>query len=109
MTNPFIHIADVKVGRVRGNSKVYPQIRLPSQYAELIGKKASLYELSGSAGEPTFIIRLHNPNYVTAYHGDAQRSCAANGREVPVKPCRGFQLLTSEAFLGHSRVRSGAE
>jgi len=89
MTNQFTHIANVKIGRVRGNSKIYPQLRLPSQYAELVEKKASLYELSGHEGEPTFIIRFDNQNHVAAYHGDTQRSCVADGREVPVKPCRG--------------------
>jgi hypothetical protein len=110
MTNQFTHITDVKVGKVRGNSKTYPQLRLPSQYAELVGKKASLYELSGLEGEPTFIIRFDNQNHIAAYHGDTlPEGRVADGREVPVKPCRGFQLLTSEAFLEHSRVTSGAE
>jgi hypothetical protein len=45
MTNQFTHIADVKVGRVKGNSWIYPQLRLPSQYAELAGKKAGIYEI----------------------------------------------------------------
>lgn len=51
MTNQFTHIADVKVGRVKGNSRIYPQLRLPSQYAELAGKKASIYEISGHDGD----------------------------------------------------------
>jgi hypothetical protein len=41
MTNQFTHIADIKVGMVKGNSRTYPQLRLPSQYAELAGKKAN--------------------------------------------------------------------
>jgi len=90
MTNQFTHITDVKVGKVRGNSKTYPQLRLPSQYAELVGKKASLYELSGLEGEPTFIIRFDNQNHIAAYHGDTlPEGRVADGREVPVKPCRG--------------------
>jgi hypothetical protein len=111
MTNKLTHIGDVKVGRVKGNSKIYPQLRLPSQYAELAGKKASIYEISGLEGDIAFIIRFDGHNHVAAYYEDTQPEgfCVANGREVPVKPCRGFQLLTSEAFLKHSWVTSGAE
>jgi len=94
MTNQFTHIADVKVGKVKGNSKIYPQLRLPSRYAELAGKKASIYEISGREGDIAFIIRFDSQNRVAAYHGDTQLRCVADGREVPVKPCRGFQLLT---------------
>ena len=42
MANKYNHIADVKVGKVRGNSRIYPQLRLPSQHAEL-AKKANIY------------------------------------------------------------------
>ena len=90
MTNQLTHIADVKVGKVKGNSRMYPQLRLPSQYAELAGKKASIYEIDGHDGDPSFIIRFDNSNNVAAYHGDTHpEGCVANGREVPVKPCRG--------------------
>jgi hypothetical protein len=89
MKNQSTHIADVKVGIVKGNSRIYPQLRLPSQYAELAGKKASIYEISGHEGDIAFIIRFDNQNHVAAYHGDTQQHCVANGREVPVKPCRG--------------------
>jgi hypothetical protein len=89
MTNQFTHIADVKVGSVKGNSRTYPQLRLPSQYAELAGKKASIYEIGAHEGGPSFIIRFNSQNGVAAYHGATQRSCVADGREVPVKPCRG--------------------
>ena len=90
MTNQLTYIADVKVGKVKGKSRIYPQLRLPSHYAELTGKKASLYELSGHEGEPTFIMRLHNQSHIAAYHEDTlPEGRVANGREVPVKPCRG--------------------
>jgi hypothetical protein len=89
MTNQFTHIADVKVGKVRGNSRIYPQLRLPSQYVELACKKASIYEISGHEENPAFIIQFDSQNHVAAYHGDRQHGCVANGREVPVKPCRG--------------------
>ena len=90
MTNQLTHVADVKVGRVKGNSKTYPQLRLPSQYAELVGKKASLYELNCHEGEPTFIIRFIDQANVAAYHGDTlPEGRVADGCEVPVKPCRG--------------------
>jgi hypothetical protein len=106
MTNQFTHIADVKVGKVKGNSRVYPQLRLPSRYAELAGKKASIYELSGDDEGVAFIIRFNAEEGVAAYYERAER---ARGSFAPVEPCRGFQLLASEAFLEHSRVRSGAE
>jgi hypothetical protein len=30
MTKQFTHIADVKVSKIRGNSRIYPQLRLLS-------------------------------------------------------------------------------
>ena len=88
MTNQFTHIADVKVGRVKGNSRIYPQLRLPSQYAELAGKKASIYKASGLEGDIAFIIRFDSQNRVAAYHGDTlPGGRVADGHEVPVKPC----------------------
>jgi len=56
MTNQFTHIADVKVGKVKGNSRIYPQLRLPSQCAELAGKKASIYELSGDEEDIALLV-----------------------------------------------------
>jgi hypothetical protein len=88
MTNQFTHVADIKVGSVKGKSRAYPQLRLPSQYVELAGKKASIYEISEHEGDPIFIIRFDGQYNVAAYHGATQRSCVANGREVPVKPFR---------------------
>jgi|SRR5665647_3357943 len=70
MTNQFTHIADIKVGMVKGDSRTYPQLRLASQYAELAGKKASIYEISGHERGPAFIIRFDSQNNVAAYHGD---------------------------------------
>jgi hypothetical protein len=90
MTDQFTHIADVKVGKLKGNSRIYPQFRLPSQYSELAGKKASIYEIGGHEGGPSFIIRFDNQHSVAAYNGDTHpEGCVADGREVPVKPCRG--------------------
>jgi hypothetical protein len=42
----------MKVGKLNGNSTIYPQLRLPSQYAELAGKTASIYEINGHEGVP---------------------------------------------------------
>ena len=42
MEDQLTHIADVKVGKVKGHSRIYPQLRFPSHYAELVGKKARL-------------------------------------------------------------------
>lgn len=68
MTNQLTHVADVKVGKVKGKSRTYPQLRLPSQYIELVGKKASIYETSEHQGETTFVIRLNDENRVAAFH-----------------------------------------
>jgi len=48
----------VNVGKIKGNSKVYPQLRLPSQYAGFAGKKASVYEMKGGTDDTTFVIRF---------------------------------------------------
>lgn len=56
MANKYNHIAEVKVGKVRGNSRTYPQLRLPSQYVELVGQKASIYEMNGPEGDTAFFV-----------------------------------------------------
>jgi hypothetical protein len=90
MTNQFTHIADFRVGKLRGNSKIYPQLRLPSQYAELAGKTASIYEINGLDGGAAFLIRFDNEKHVAAYNGDTHpEGCVADGPIVPVQPCRG--------------------
>ena len=93
MTNQFTHIADVTVGRVKGNSKIYPQLRLPSQYAELAGKKASIYKLNANNGGVEFIIRFATENSVAAWHGATEpaRRCEP-ARRSHAEPCRGSQL-----------------
>jgi hypothetical protein len=90
MTNQLKHIADVKVGKVKGKSRIYPQLRLPSQYIELAGKKVSIYETSEHQGETTFVIRLNDENRVAAYNERAER---AGGSKAPDGPCRGFVKL----------------
>ena len=82
MKNQLTHIAGVKVGRVKGNSRIYPQLRLPSQYAELAGKKASLYELSEQEGDVAFIIRFESQNRVAAYHGGTAQLCGQRARSA---------------------------
>ncbi len=58
LTNELSHVADVKVGKVTGNSRTYPQLRLPSRYAYLAGARASVYT-SGESGESvTFVIHV---------------------------------------------------
>jgi len=84
MANQFTHIADVKVGKVKGNSRIYPQLRLSSQYAELAGKKASIYEISWYEEDIAFIIRFDSQNHMAAHRGDTQREmcCAANEPQI---------------------------
>jgi len=86
MTDQLKHIADVKVGKVKGKSRIYPQLRLPSQYIELAGKKASIYETSEHQGETAFVIRLNDENRVAAYNERAER---AEASFACAEPCRG--------------------
>ena len=86
MTDQLKHIADVKVGKVKGKSRIYPQLRLPSQYIELAGKKASIYETSEHQGETAFVIRLKDENRVAAYNERAER---AEWLKEPADPFRG--------------------
>jgi hypothetical protein len=88
MANELTYVADVKVGKVNGNSRVYPQLRLPSQYAELIGKKASIYEISEREADIAFVIRfdVSETKSVAAYHERAEQ---AEGLKEPAEPCRG--------------------
>ena len=64
MTNQLKHIADVKVGKVKGKSRTYPQLHFPSDYAELAGKKASIYEISERKEETAFLIRFDAKNRI---------------------------------------------
>jgi hypothetical protein len=73
MIDQLAHVADLKVGTVKGKSKVYPQLRLPSQYADLAGKKASMYEMRGSNDDIAFVIRFENR--VMDYREAVQRPC----------------------------------
>jgi hypothetical protein len=87
MANKYNHIADVKVGKVRGNSRTYPQLRLPSQYAELIGQKASIYQVNGLEGDTAFFIRFGGKTEsVAAYYERAER---LEGLNEPADPFRG--------------------
>ena len=88
MLDQLTHIADVKVGEVKGKSKVYPQLRLPSQYADLAGKKASIYEMSGYEGDTAFLVRFDGSTTktVAAFHERAERAGASFACD---EPCRG--------------------
>ncbi len=86
MTDQLKHIADVKVGKVKAKSRIYPQLRLPSQYIELADKKASIYETSEHQGDRVFVIRLNDENRLAAYNDRAERAGAGFACNVP---CRG--------------------
>lgn len=85
------HVADVKVGKVQGNSRTYPQFRLPSRYAGLVGKKARVYEIGANGENVAFVIRFGTENRGAAYDERAKR---AEASFACAEPCRGFQLLT---------------
>jgi len=86
MTDQLKHIADVKVSKVKGNSRVYPQLRLPSEYAELIGKKASVYDIKENGEDLAFLIHFDTKNSVAAYNERAERAGANIACDGP---CRG--------------------
>ena len=81
------HVGDIKVGKVKGSSRIYPQLRLLSQYASLAGQKASVCEISGKEGDVAFLIHFGVKDSVAAYHELAER---AEGSFAPAEPCRGF-------------------
>jgi len=80
------HVADVKVGKVKGKSKAYPQLRLPSQYVSLAGKKASVYKINEHDEDVAFIVRFHTKDSVAAYR---ERAKGAEANFVCDEPCRG--------------------
>jgi len=86
MNSQLTHIADVKIGKVKGYSRVYPQLRLPSQYSDLAGKKASVYEIKEHNDEIAFLIRFGTKDSVAAYNERAER---AEASFACAKPCRG--------------------
>ncbi|MGZ4918537.1 MAG: hypothetical protein ACXV5E_09065 [Halobacteriota archaeon] len=87
MTNQLTHVADVKVGKVKGKSRTYPQLRLPSYYAGLAGKKASVYEIKDNdVEEVAFLIRFDTKGSVAAFHERAERARASFACD---ESCRG--------------------
>ncbi|MGZ4881257.1 MAG: hypothetical protein ACXV7G_09340 [Halobacteriota archaeon] len=58
MINRPMHVGDVKVGSVKGHSRVYPQLRLPSLYVGLAGGKASIYVSDETDESITFVIHV---------------------------------------------------
>ncbi len=102
MTNQLTHVADVKVGKVKGKSRTYPQLRLPSEYIELVGKKASIYETSEHQGETTFVIRLNDENRVAAYNERAERAGASVACVVPCRGSNSGALSLASFSIGSS-------
>ena len=49
------YVGDAKIGKVTGNGGTYPQLRLPKVHADLIGKKAHLFEITKD-GQTAFLI-----------------------------------------------------
>jgi hypothetical protein len=90
MSDKLTHVADVKVGTVKGKSRVYPQLRFPSWYSGLAGQKASIYEMKGPDGNVAFFISFDRtktcPGSGAAYHERAER---AEGHVSACEPCRG--------------------
>ncbi|MGZ4909052.1 MAG: hypothetical protein ACXV5F_10435, partial [Halobacteriota archaeon] len=72
-------------GQVKGNTQVYPQFRLPSRYAHLTGKTASIYEIGKNGEDVAFIIRFGKDS-VAAYDERAERARASFACD---EPCRG--------------------
>jgi hypothetical protein len=85
MANKYNHSADVKVGKVKSKSRIYPQRRLPSQYIELAGKKAGIYETNEHQGDRALIIRFDIGNNVAAFHRQAERARASFACDVPYR------------------------
>ena len=92
MIDHLTHIADVKVGRVKGNSRWYPQLRLPSQYAHLVGQRASVYEASGSEGDIAVVIYFGvNKNQMADSRvSKLEEVYETRKLEMPSKPCGGY-------------------
>ena len=51
------YVGDAKIGKVTGNGGTYPQLRLPKDYADLIGKKAHLFKIT-KEGQTAFLISI---------------------------------------------------
>jgi hypothetical protein len=84
----FTHIANIKAGKVKGNSRIYPQLRAESERRNP-GKKASIYEINVHEWNPAFVVKFDNQNYSGLSWGHTARKvlCGQRARSV-VKPCR---------------------
>ncbi len=85
LKNELRHVADVKVGKVKGNSRTYPQLRLPSRYADLAGATASIFDISKNEDDTMVIIRFGATKAVAAYYGASE----PERRNEAERPCRG--------------------
>ncbi len=85
VSDQLTYIADVKVGSVKGNSRIYPQLRLPSQYANLAGATASIFDISKNEDDTMVIIRFGATKAVAAYYGASE----PERRNEAERPCRG--------------------
>jgi|GEM_PF-4586180 len=87
-SNKLTHVADVKVGTVKGNSKWYSQLRRPSRYGGIVGQKASIYEASDGDDGIAFVIRAALNKNQAAYRGISKlKEVHEIGEpEIPGKP-----------------------
>lgn len=56
-TDQLTHFAEVKIGKIKGNSRTYPKPGLRSQYKSLVGK-ASVYEMKEDKDEVLSLFAL---------------------------------------------------
>ena len=89
MIDHLTRIADVKVGRVKGNSRWYPQLRFPSRYAHLVGQRASVYEASGSESDIAVVIYfgVNKNQIVYSRVSKLEEVYETRKLEMPSKPC----------------------
>jgi len=99
-SNEPTHVADVKVGKVRGNSRWYPQLRLPSRYGGIAGQKASIYAASGGGKYVTFVIRVGGDKKQAARDGVSKHEDIGETREseMPIRPCGGHDAGSNLAL-----------
>jgi hypothetical protein len=94
-SNELTRVADVKVDRVKGNSRWYPQLRLPSRYGDIVGQKASICAASDGNDDIAFVIRVAVSKNQAAYRGISKLEEAHETGEpaMPSKPHGGHGTM----------------
>ena len=105
------YVGDAKICKLTGNGGTYPQLRLPKSYANLIGKKAHLFEITKD-GQTAFLISTGdglNPSTEGLNQSQQVLKPCINVAQIPVDVLAKNEPDFTEPLATDSRSKSFAE